>query len=296
MGSISNRVVTMSRLPPWIRSARTTDREYGRVDALLSGLRLHTVCEGARCPNRLDCWNRGTATLMILGDTCTRDCRFCAVPHGRPAGADAEEPARVARSARELGLRHVVVTSVTRDDLPDGGARAFAETVRALRREVPGASVEVLTPDFQGLESAIATVLEAGPDVFGHNVETVRRLQPVVRPQAPYDRSLGVLRFAAAWRPDVAVKSGLMLGLGETDDEVRQTLRDLADAGCRLVSMGQYLAPTRAHARVERYVTPGEFERHAEVARGLGFAGVAAAPLVRSSYRADELLATARRG
>jgi len=281
----------MNRLPKWMRTTLRTDREFSAVHNLLAELKLNTVCRSAHCPNIHECWNSGTATMMILGDTCTRACRFCAVDTGRPAGVDKSEPHRVAQGAKEMGLRFVVITSVTRDDLPDGGAGVFAQTIQALKQTIPGVGVEVLTPDFQGREEALATVLRAEPDVFAHNVETVARLQPLIRPQAPYRRSLEVLRFSAAWKPHIAVKSGLMLGLGETPEEIERTMYDLVDAGCELLTLGQYLAPSRRHAQVVRYVSPEEFDNLAERARKIGFKAVASAPLVRSSYRADELLA-----
>ena len=277
-----------------MRTDLRTDREFTRVHGLLADRDLHTVCRSAKCPNRHECWNSGTATLMILGDTCTRRCRFCAVPKGSPSGVDLDEPGRVAAAAKEMGLRYVVVTSVTRDDLPDGGAGMFAETIRAIRREIPGAGVEVLVPDFGGSEESLRAVLEAGPDVFAHNLETVRRLQPVVRPQASCERSLAVLRIAAGFRPRAAVKSGLMLGMGESDQEIVQALDDLLKAGCELLTLGQYLAPSAGHHPVARFVTPGEFEGLAEKARAMGFKGVAAAPRVRSSYKAADLLGAFR--
>ncbi len=276
------------RLPPWIRvRLPAAEQHYRVVHDALRAAGLPTVCESARCPNRQECFNRGTATVMILGDTCTRRCRFCAVKHGAPVPPAADEPARVAQLAVRLGLRYVVVTSVTRDDLPDGGAAIFAAVIRALHA-IP-VRVEVLTPDFQGQESSIAAVLAAAPEVFNHNLETVRRLQPLIRPQADYDRSLQVLRSAARLRPRTLVKSGLMLGLGENDAELRQALRDLLDNGCRALTLGQYLAPSRRHFPVARYVTPAEFENYRQFALQLGFAGVAAGPLVRSSYQADRL-------
>lgn len=285
----------MTRIPPWIRLRMTTDGDFARTHNLVSGLQLHTVCQSARCPNIHDCWGRGTATVMILGDVCTRACRFCAVKSGRPGGGvDAGEPERVAKAAREMGLKHIVVTCVTRDDLPDGGARAFAETIRALRREMPELGIEVLTSDFAGSRDALDTVLEAGPDVFSHNLETVRRLQPVIRAQSSYGRSLGILKWANEASPRRVIKSALMVGLGETEAEVEETLRDLHGVGCDLLAIGQYLQPTRRHARVERYVEPAEFSRYAQMARELGFKGVASGPMVRSSYRAGDLLAEAR--
>jgi lipoyl synthase len=279
-----------------MRTDLRTDRDFTRVHELLSERDLHTVCQSAKCPNRHECWNGGTATMMILGDTCTRRCRFCAVAKGSPEGVDAEEPARVASAAKEMGLRYVVLTSVTRDDLPDGGAGVFSESIRAVRREIPGAGVEVLVPDFKGSQESLRAVLAAGPDVFAHNLETVRRLQPVVRPQALYERSLSVLRFASDYRPRVAVKSGLMLGMGESDDEIVQALDDIVKEGCELLTLGQYLAPSAEHHPVARFVTPDEFDQWAEKARAIGLKGVAAAPRVRSSYKAAELLDVARRG
>ncbi|MFA6172494.1 MAG: lipoyl synthase [Kiritimatiellales bacterium] len=273
------------RLPQWMRRPIATDQSYPDVSKLLESLQLNTVCASAKCPNRHECWNRGTATVMILGNTCTRNCRFCNVNTGRPDPVDAGEPARVAEAAKKLNLKHIVITSVTRDDLPDGGAGAFATTIRAVKEAMPEASVEVLTPDFV---EHLDTVLDAKPDVFNHNLETVKRLQAVIRPQASYEKSLATLRKAAE-RGGVMVKSGLMLGLGETDEEIFQCLEDLYAAGVRLLTLGQYLAPTREHYPVERFVSPEHFEKLAEQARKIGFEGVAAGPLVRSSYRADEL-------
>jgi lipoic acid synthetase len=273
------------RLPQWMRRPIATDEQFPDVSKLLESLQLNTVCASAKCPNRHECWNRGTATVMILGNTCTRNCRFCNVNTGRPDPVDAGEPARVAEAAKRLNLKHIVITSVTRDDLPDGGAAAFAATIRAVKEAMPGASVEVLTPDFV---EHLDAVLDAKPDVFNHNLETVKRLQAVIRPQASYEKSLATLRHAAK-RGGSMVKSGLMLGLGETDEEIFQCLEDLYSAGVRLLTMGQYLAPTREHYPVERYISPEHFDELAAKARLMGFEGVAAGPLVRSSYRADEL-------
>ncbi|MFH0879274.1 MAG: lipoyl synthase [Lentisphaerota bacterium] len=284
-----NYIARMPRLPPWIRTNLRTDRGYARVDKLLSDLDLNTVCSSARCPNRQECWNRATATIMIMGSRCTRDCAFCAVETGIPQPLESGEPQRVAQAARTLNLKHVVLTSVTRDDLPDGGAGHFAQTIQAVKRECPGALVEVLTPDFLGKEDSITRVLESGPDIFNHNLETVRRLQAGIRPQADYERSLHVLRTAAAWGPSVRVKSGLMLGLGEREDELREALSDLRSAGCSLLTLGQYLAPTRSHHPVARFVTPGEFDAYRAMAESMGFQGVASGALVRSSYKAEEL-------
>jgi lipoic acid synthetase len=283
----------MSRLPPWIRLRLSTDQEFNHVHGLISRWSLHTVCESARCPNRHECWNRGSATVMLLGDTCTRSCRFCAVRSGRPAGLDRDEPRRVAGAVAAMQLRHVVLTSVARDDLPDGGAGIFAETIREVRSAQPDVTIEVLTPDFEGREDLLGLVLAAAPDVFNHNLETVARFQPVIRPQASYGRSLRVLQQAAAAPVRPVVKSGLMLGLGETEAETAQALRDLVSVGCELLTLGQYLQPTRDHIPVARFVAPDEFDRLAGVARDIGFLAVASGPLVRSSYRADELYKTA---
>jgi lipoic acid synthetase len=280
----------MARLPPWIRVRLAHNGDAAAVQQILESGRLNTVCQGAHCPNQHECYGRGTATFMILGDTCTRRCRFCAVGHGRPVPADDTEPARVAEAAARMALKHVVVTSVTRDDLPDGGAAFFAATIREIRQRLPQASIEVLIPDFKGALAPLHTVLEARPDVLNHNLETVRRLQFAIRPQADYERSLGVLRAAAQWRPAVKVKSGLMVGLGETDAEIEEALRDLRAAGVVFLTIGQYLAPSAAHAAVERYVTPDQFEVFGRLALEIGFAGVASAPLVRSSYRAERML------
>lgn len=283
----------MGRLPPWIRLSLTTDEHFGDVHGLVKGHGLHTVCESAKCPNRHECWNRGTATLMLLGDVCTRACSFCAIKAGRPDALDINEPRRAARAAKNMKLNYVVLTSVTRDDLPDGGAGVFAETIREIRKELPEAGIEVLTPDFEGIPELIDIVLEAQPDVFNHNTETVARLQPIIRPQAAYGRSLSVLKHAAAWEPRLVVKSGIMLGLGEKDDEVLQTLEDMLAAGVELLTLGQYLQPTRKHPPVQRYVSPDDFKALEEESLRMGFKGVASGPMVRSSYRADELLASA---
>lgn len=281
---------TARRLPSWIRVRLRSQGHFPKVAEILRDKGLRTVCDGADCPNKPECYGRGTATVMILGDVCTRSCRFCAVPFGQPRPVALDEPARVAAFAQALSLTHVVVTSVTRDDLPDGGARVFAATIIQLKR-LRSVTVEVLTPDFQGHEPAVAIVLSAAPQVFNHNLETVRRLQPQVRPQADYDRSLKVLRFAAAWAPELIVKSGLMVGLGETDDELMEALTDLRTVGCRSLTLGQYLAPSRQHLPVARYVRPEQFAHYQKRAFELGFAAVAAGALVRSSYRAEQLMA-----
>ncbi len=279
------------RLPDWLR-VKVGKRDQGRAThALLAELGLNTVCSKARCPNLGECYGCCTATFLILGNRCTRDCRFCAVAGGTPAPPDPDEPRRVALAAQRLGLRYVVVTSVTRDDLADGGAGHFAATLRALQEAVSGCQVEVLTPDFQGRREDLATVLAAGPTVFNHNVETVPRLQSEVRGQASWEVSLETLRAAGELAPGIPRKSGLMVGLGETDEELRQAFADLAGAGVRLLTVGQYLRPSARHLPVDRYVPPEQFAVYAEWAREAGFAHVAAGPFVRSSYRAAEAAA-----
>lgn len=261
------------------------------VSRLLDELGLNTVCRSAKCPNRGECYASGTATFMVLGTECTRNCRFCAVEPARPAPPDAGEPRHVAEAAARMGLRHVVVTMVTRDDLPDGGAAHVVATIAALRELVPGSTVEVLVSDFGGDEAATDAVAGARPDVFNHNVETVPRLYPTVRPQADYERSLHVLARAKAAAPGLPTKSGLMVGLGETPKEVEDVLRDLRGASVDLVTIGQYLRPSAKHLEITEFVAPEVFERYAAAARALGFGGVASAPFVRSSYHAGELAA-----
>jgi lipoic acid synthetase len=287
------------RIPSWIR-APLPGRQYEQVRELLRSQGLHTVCREARCPNLAECWSAGTATLMLLGDTCTRRCRFCAVTTRSAGGrVDEEEPARVAEAVRLWGLAYVVLTMVCRDDLPDGGASVVARTVRALRDRVPHVRVELLTGDFRGDERALSTVLESRPEVFAHNLETVRRLSPGVRDRrASYEQSLGILRRAKESGPsDLITKSSLMLGLGETEEEIVEALRDLRGVGVDLVTLGQYLRPGGpGFSPVVRYVPPKEFSEWEVRARALGFRGVAAGPLVRSSYRADELYRSCRPG
>jgi len=276
------------RLPSWLRRPLPTAPAYAATRHLLATLRLHTVCESAQCPNHWECWSRGTATFMIGGDRCTRACGFCAVTTAKPLPLDPDEPARVAEASRRLGLNHVVVTSVARDDLPDGGAAHFARTIAALRSLVPSIVIEVLTPDFNDRDDAIDTVLEARPQVFNHNLETVRRLTPSVRSRATYERSLSVLRKAKTrGAPGLRTKSGLMLGLGETEAEVLEALTDLRAARCDLLTLGQYLQPTRRHLPVVKFVPPERFAALGEQARAVGFLHVSSAPEVRSSYHAD---------
>jgi lipoic acid synthetase len=276
------------RKPDWLGRPLPSGPAFSRTSSLLADGRLHTVCQEARCPNRGECFSRGTAVFLILGDSCTRRCRFCAVTQGTPERPDPDEPQRVAEAAARMSLNYIVVTSVTRDDLADGGAGAFAETIRSLRARRPLARIEVLIPDFQGNEAALLTVIDALPDVLNHNLETVARLYPEVRPQAIYDRSLELLRRTGLRAPGMAVKSGLMLGLGERPDEVEAALRDLLGAGCQILTLGQYLQPKRDCLPVVRFVPPGEFDGWREIALGMGFAQVASGPLVRSSYHAEE--------
>ena len=260
--------------------------EYLKVRNLVQENRLHTVCESAHCPNLGECWSRGTATIMILGDTCTRSCRFCAIATGKPGEVDWGEPARVADAVRIMGLKHAVITSVARDDLADGGAEIWARTVRAVRNVNPETHIEVLIPDFKGREESLKTVLDAEPDILNHNMETVKRLQKPVRVQARYDRSLEVLRRAKA--RGFVTKTGLMLGIGEKTEEIEQTLQDLAEEKTDILTLGQYLRPTPKHLPIDRWVTPEEFARWKERALELGFGVCESGPLVRSSYHADE--------
>jgi lipoic acid synthetase len=275
--------------PPWLKRRIPSGAAYQQIQKLLKKSKLHTVCQEARCPNLGECFSHGTATFLILGDRCTRNCGFCAVAHG-PLGAPApEEPARVAEAVKGMGLRHVVITSVTRDDLPDGGARQFAETIRAIQKKTPDARVEVLIPDFQGSLSALKTVIDAHPHVLNHNIETVPRLYPSVRPGAIYERSLQLLMRVQNLDPSIPTKSGLMLGLGETPEEIRQTLLDLLQVGCSLLTLGQYLQPSKEHLPVVRFIPPAEFDRWRDRALQMGFMEVASGPFVRSSYHAEEL-------
>lgn len=277
------------RLPEWLRLRLPQGRTFSRTRALLEDLRLHTVCESAQCPNHWECWDRGTATFMIGGDLCTRHCRFCAVKTGRPQPLDPDEPHRVAEATHRLHLRHVVITAVTRDDLPDGGAEHFRQTVEAVRAMSPATVIEILTPDFNADDAAIAVVLSSRPAIFNHNLETVRRLTPQIRSRATYERSLAVLRKVGQQRrSDLHLKSGLMVGLGERVEEVMEAIQDLRAAGCEMLTLGQYLQPTRAHHPVVEYVTPTQFDWYGQQAVALGFRHVASAPMVRSSYHAAE--------
>lgn len=275
------------RFPEWLKKRLPAEGSTRHVREILDALHLTTVCQNARCPNIAECFARKTATFMILGSVCTRDCRFCAVSHGAPEPLDPDEPRRVAEAASRLHLRHVVVTSVTRDDLPDGGARHFADTIRAVRSRLAEAVIEVLTPDFQGEAKSIKTVADAGPTVYNHNVETVPRLYAQVRPQADYGRSVELLRIAKGFSKGLFTKSGLMVGLGETGDEVIAVMRDLRTAGCDILTIGQYLRPSEGHAEIKRFVHPDEFEGYRLEGIKLGFRAVASAPFVRSSYNAE---------
>ena len=273
-------------LPPWFKVRFREGPDYREIRRLTQELNLHTICEEARCPNVWECWNSRTATFLILGDICTRRCHYCAVATGRPHPLDETEPERVASAVKALGLRHAVITSVNRDELPDGGARIFAETIRAVRRELPACTVEVLIPDFLGDEAALETVLAAAPDILNHNIETVPRLFPSVRPQGRYSRSIELLQAASS--RGALTKSGLMVGLGETPEEVRAVMRDLRAAGCSIISVGQYLQPTRAHWPVMRFYPPEEFRSIRDEGLALGFRHVESGPLVRSSYHAAQ--------
>jgi lipoic acid synthetase len=281
------------RLPDWLKKRLPAGGQAKAVRRILGELKLATVCSSAHCPNLGECFARRTATFMILGDRCTRNCRFCAVPTGDVPPVRPEEPEAVAEAAARLGLRHVVITSVTRDDLPDGGAEHFAATIRAVRAQLPRAVIEVLTPDFQGDREAIETVIRAAPAVFNHNVETVPSLYDAVRGQADYRQSLDVLRAAGQIAAQIGVqthtKSGLMVGCGETREQILRTMHDLREVGCEILTVGQYLAPSANHLPVDRYVEPAEFAQLERLGREMGFAAVAAGPFVRSSYQAEEV-------
>lgn len=273
--------------PPWLKRRLPSGPNFEQTRQLIKDGCLHTVCQEARCPNIFECFSRHTATFLILGDHCTRDCAFCAVQQGHLAPPDPEEPHRVAQAAAKMGLKYAVVTSVTRDDLPGGGADMFAATIQALKKTIPEIKVEVLIPDFQGDKAALEKVLAAGPDILNHNIETVPRLYPTVRPQADYQRSLTLLKRAAAHPAGTPTKSGLMLGFGEKDDEIKATLSDLRRNGCRIVTMGQYLQPATANHPVVAYVTPETFEQWCQIALNMGFDEASCGPFVRSSYHAD---------
>lgn len=277
------------RLPDWLRIRLPTTDGFAHTRALLDELKLHTVCQSAKCPNHWECWSKGTATFMIAGDRCTRACRFCAVTTAKPLPLEPDEPLRVAEATHRMHLKHVVITAVARDDLADGGAAHFGQTITAVKRLNPGTIIEVLTPDFNDCDSSIDAVLRAEPHIFNHNLETVRRLTPSVRSRATYDRSLSVLcKVKAKWGAAIYTKSGLMLGLGETEEELLIALNDLRQAGCDILTMGQYLQPTLKHLPVAEFVSPERFAAYGQLAREMGFIHVASGPMVRSSYHADE--------
>jgi len=276
------------RKPSWLKVRAPGGPNYTRLTQMMRELNLHTVCEEAHCPNIGECWEHGTATFMILGDVCTRNCAYCAVAHGRPPSYDIAEPVRVGEAVAELRLRHAVITSVDRDDLPDFGAYIFAETIRQIKQKLPDCSVEVLVPDFQGNRESIATVLEAGPDIYNHNTETVPRLYKKCRPGGRYPRVMDIFRTAKELAPDIPTKSGLILGMGETLEEVELVMRDLREVDVDILTLGQYLRPSDGHIALDRYVTPAEFREMYEIGMSLGFRHVESAPLVRSSYHAWE--------
>ncbi|MBT8359110.1 MAG: lipoyl synthase [Deltaproteobacteria bacterium] len=286
---ITKKQTYRTQKPPWLKRRLPTGPNYERVKSLIHKGGLHTVCQEAQCPNIWECFSKHTATFMILGSHCTRNCRFCAVTPGPATRPDPMEAVRVARTARDMGLSYIVITSVTRDDLPDGGAGFFAETITEIRKQSPDALIEVLIPDFQGNAAALKTVLQARPDVLNHNIETVPRLYPAVRPKASYTRSLELLKQSKQYEPSIPTKSGLMLGLGERPVEISHTLEDLFQANCRILTLGQYLQPTKQHLKVERFVPPEEFDHWRKIARKIGFSQVAGGPFVRSSYHAKEL-------
>jgi lipoic acid synthetase len=281
------------RLPQWLKVRMPGGPNYLELRELLQGNGLHTVCEEARCPNIGDCWERRTATFMILGDICTRACAYCAVTSGVPTGLDLREPVRLAETVVRMGLKYAVITSVNRDDLPDGGAFIFAQCIHQIRKRLPTCKVEVLIPDFEGDWDALATVMAAAPDTLNHNIETVRRVFHRVRPRGDYDQSLELLSRAKALDDDAVTKSGMMVGLGETWDEIVDTMRDLRSVDCDLLTIGQYLRPTQKHVALARWYTPQEFDELGREAKTLGFRHVASGPLVRSSYHADELYSAA---
>ena len=274
------------RLPSWFKVHATTGPDYLEIKQTMDRLKLHTICEEARCPNVWECWNARTATFLILGDICTRRCHYCSVTTGRPLGLDQEEPMRVAQAVQALGLRHVVITSVNRDELEDGGASIFAETIRHIRRLIPTCTIEVLIPDFEGNEAALAVLIAEQPDILNHNIETVRRLFPSIRPQGKYQRSIELL--GKAKQMGMTTKSGLILGMGETNDEAREVMRDLRSVECDIITIGQYLQPTREHLPVARFYHPDEFSALKEEGIAMGFTHVESGPLVRSSYHAEQ--------
>ena len=281
-------MTTQGRLPKWLKVKMPGGPNYTKLKGLMRENDLHTVCEEARCPNIGECWERQTATFMILGDTCTRACTYCAVNTGTPAGLDLEEPIRLAKTVVNLSLKYVVITSVNRDDLPDGGAFVFAQCIKQIRKNLPSCKIEVLTPDFEGNLDSLQAVMDAGPDTFNHNIETVRRVFPRVRAKGDFDLSLKILSQAREFNRTAVTKSGMMVGLGETMDEIVQTMEDLRKVDCELLTIGQYLRPSQKHAPISKWYTPKEFEELRKQGENLGFKNVASGPLVRSSYHAEE--------
>jgi len=289
MSTITTAHTSRPRIPEWLRLKLPTTDTFGQTRNLLDGLRLHTVCESAKCPNHWECWSKGTATFMIAGDRCTRACGFCAVSTAKPLALETDEPQRVAEATRRMNLKHVVITAVARDDLDDGGAEHFRQTIEAVRAANPGIIIEILVPDFLDQDDAIENVLSADPHIYNHNLETVRRLTPGVRSRATYDRSLSVLRKVKEKRGDtICTKSGIMLGLGETEEELMTALADLRAVDCDILTLGQYLQPTLKHLPVVEFIPPAMFEEYGERARQMGFVHVASGPMVRSSYHADD--------
>ncbi|MDP7626427.1 MAG: lipoyl synthase [SAR202 cluster bacterium] len=281
-------MTTQGRLPKWLKVKMPGGPNYTKLKGIMRESDLHTVCEEARCPNIGECWERQTATFMILGDTCTRACTYCAVNTGTPSGLDLEEPIRLARTVVNLSLKYVVITSVNRDDLPDGGAFVFAQCIKQIRKNLPSCKIEVLTPDFEGNLDSLQVVMDAGPDTFNHNIETVRRVFPRVRAKGDFDLSLKILSQAREFNRTAVTKSGMMVGLGETMDEIVQTMEDLRKVDCELLTIGQYLRPSQKHAPISKWYTPKEFEELRKQGENLGFKNVASGPLVRSSYHAEE--------
>ena len=276
----------------WLRRKLPDQKVLDQMDSLLKDLNLHTVCDSALCPNRGECFKQGTATFMILGDVCTRNCRFCAVKKGKPLPLDPDEPFHVAQAAKHLNLKHIVVTSVTRDDLSDGGADCFAKTIIDIRKQLPLSTIEVLIPDFKGSKEALQKVMNAQPEVINHNIETVPRLYSLIRPQAIYKRSLEVLKEVKLYSKGIFSKSGIMLGLGEKEEEIIESMKDLRKVDCDILTIGQYLKPSPYHLKVSEYIHPDKFEEYQNIGMSLGFKYVASAPLVRSSYHAGEILKT----
>ncbi|HRR16440.1 MAG TPA: lipoyl synthase [Bacteroidales bacterium] len=274
------------RLPPWLKMQRASGENYSRIKNLTLKYNLHTICSSGNCPNIGECWNAGTATFMILGDICTRSCRFCATKTGKPLPPDENEPARLADAVKKLGLSHCVITSVDRDDLPDGGASFWAKTITEVKKENPGITIEALIPDFDGKEENIKKVIDTQPDILSHNLETVKRLTPLIRTKAKYDRSLSVIRFIAG--SGIPAKSGLMLGLGETEEEILETMDDLLEAGCSILTLGQYLKPADGYMEPVAYISPEKFAEYRKIGLSKGFTFVESGPLVRSSWHAEK--------